>query len=320
MNAALLEARELSRSYPVSLGLFKKGMVQALDGVSFSLKSQRTLAVVGESGSGKSTLARQVLMLEKPDQGKLLYRGSDVHWPADIRSMQERCRMVFQNPYESLNPRKQVHALLEEPLINQSGHDRAERLARIEAILDRVGISIAQANRYPHMFSGGQRQRIAIARALVTEPEVLIADEAVSALDVSVQAQVLNLLLDLIDDRHLSCLFITHDIGVVEVMADDVLVLYMGCVMEYGPASEVLDTPRHHYTRGLLASAPRRARAARHQPGQLTVQGDLPSPLQPPKGCVFHTRCPHVQQRCREQRPGLSELDGRQVACHFPAL
>lgn len=319
MNASLLEARSLSRRYPVSLGLMKKGVVQALDDVTFSLESQRTLAVVGESGSGKSTLARQVLMLEKPDQGKLVYQGRDVRWPGDIRSMQDRCRMIFQNPYESLNPRKQVQALLEEPLINQSRHDKVERRARIETMLDRVGISAAQGNRYPHMFSGGQRQRIAIARALVTEPEVLIADEAVSALDVSVQAQVLNLLLDLIDDRQLSCLFITHDIGVVEVMADDVLVLYMGRVMEYGPASEVLATPHHHYTRGLLASAPRRAKAVRYRDQKLMVKGDLPSPLQPPRGCVFHTRCPHVKQQCREERPGLTELDGRQVACHFPA-
>ena len=318
MQVPLLQADGLTRHYAVSLGVFRKGVVQALNDVSFGVMPQRTLAIVGESGSGKSTLARQILMLEKPDSGILKYKDRALHWPDDVRDMQSQCRMIFQNPYESLNPRKQVYGLLEEPLINQAKHDRSSWPDMINAMLERVGIGPELASRYPHMFSGGQRQRIAIARALITGPELLIADEAVSALDVSVQAQVLNLLLDLIDDNQLSCVFITHDIGVVEVMADDILVLYMGHVMESGAAAEVLARPAHHYTRGLLASAPRQASADRASPGSEVITGDLPSSLSLPSGCVFHTRCPHAQKICREVRPELIQVDGRQVACHYP--
>ena len=232
--------------------------------------------------------------------------------------MQRHTRMIFQNPYDSLNPRKQVYALLEEPLINHTKDSKAERRDKVYAMLDSVGLNPVQANRYPHMFSGGQRQRIAIARALIVGPELLIADEAVSALDVSVQAQVLNLLLDLIEAHGLSCVFITHDIGVVEVMADDVLVLYMGHVMEYGRVDDVMERPMHPYTKALLDCTPRLDRSGVAGLGGKGFTGDVPSPLEPPSGCVFHTRCRYAQDICRVDLPALQEREGRRIACHYP--
>ena len=318
MSSPLLEVHELAKHYPVKLGPFRTGMLQALFDVSFDVGVRQTLAIVGESGSGKSTLARQLLMLEKPDHGSLHHKGELLRWPQDVRSMQRRTRMIFQNPFESLNPRKQIYALLEEPLINHASDSAADRRERIYAMLDSVGLNPNQANRYPHMFSGGQRQRIAIARALIIGPELLIADEAVSALDVSVQAQVLNLLLDLIKAHGLSCIFITHDISVVEVMADDVLVLYMGRVMEYGRADEVLTKPMHHYTKTLLDCTPRFDRSGMRAMDEGQLAGDIPSSLNPPSGCVFHTRCRHVQERCRVEQPVLVEHEGRRLACHLP--
>lgn len=318
MAESLLEVRGLSKRYQVNTGVFRTAELQALNDVSFNVRVRQTLAIVGESGSGKSTLARQLLMLEKPDQGAMYHKGELLRWPQDIRAMQCNTRMIFQNPYDSLNPRKQVYALLEEPLINNTSDSAADRQERIYTMLGSVGLNPAQASRYPHMFSGGQRQRIAIARALIVGPELLIADEAVSALDVSVQAQVLNLLMDIIKAQGLSCVFITHDIGVVEVMADDVLVLYMGRVMEYGQADDVLAKPMHPYTRVLLECMPRLDRSGTAQVENKGVSGDVPSPLHPPSGCVFHTRCRYVQDRCRAEAPSVTERDGRCLACHYP--
>ena len=316
-SAPLLEARNLARHYVVARGLFKhKGLVRALDGVSFSLREGKTLAVVGESGCGKSTLARQVTMIERPTSGALLLDGDDVA-QADYgarRKLRPRVQMVFQNPYASLNPRKTVGTLLEEPLsINGVRSRRARRDAGL-AMLAKVGLRLEHYQRYPHMFSGGQRQRIAVARALMLHPRLVVADEPVSALDVSIQAQVLNLLMDLQQEMGIAYLFISHNLQVVRHIADDVLVMYFGRTVEYASRDEVFSRPAHPYTRALLASTPSLSRR-RGRPAAALI-GDLPSPLDPPSGCAFHTRCPHKIERCVAEVPPLATFRGIRVACH----
>lgn len=316
MTELLLQVRGLVKRYPVKLGAFRSGLVHALDGIDFDLRQGQTLAVVGESGSGKSTLARQILMIERPDEGEIRFQGQLLSWPHDREDMQERTRMVFQNPYDSLNPRKRVYELLEEPLLNYTSDSADTRRDRIVGMLESVGLSAEQASRYPHMFSGGQRQRIAIARALILHPRIVIADEAVSALDVSVQAQILNLMMELKDQFDLSWMFIAHNISVVEVMADEVLVLYLGRMMEQGSAEAVLNRPSHPYTRALLDSTPRMIPGRQYK--QNVLRGDVPSMLAPPPGCVFHPRCPKAADKCRTYRPRVQNIDGSRVACHFP--
>jgi dipeptide transport system ATP-binding protein len=316
-DGALMQARDLRRFYDVGGGLFGGGgTVRAVDGVSFSLRAGETLAVVGESGCGKSTLARMATLMEPPSQGELLLDGRPT---ADAGTAQRRrlrlsVQMVFQNPYGSLNPRKTVGAILEEPLaINRRG-TAAERRAAVRAMMARVGLRDDQFARYPHMVSGGQRQRIAIARALMLRPRVVVADEPVSALDVSIQAQVLNLLMDLQAEFGLAYLFISHDLSVVRHIARQVLVMYCGRPVEHGPKDAVFATPRHPYTRVLLAATPSADPA--HRVAAQPVRGEPPSPLDPPPGCAFASRCPHVTARCTDERPALRELDGWQVACH----
>lgn len=315
--SVLLEARNLSKHYPVSQGWFKPAAAaRALDGVSFSLCVGKTLAIVGESGCGKSTLARQIAMIETPTAGTLHIDGITVT-DAD-RATHQRVRplvqMVFQNPYASLNPRKKIGAMLEEPLkINTTLH-RAERSRQALAMMEQVGLLPEHHARYPHMFSGGQRQRIAIARALMLSPKVIVADEPVSALDVSIQAQVLNLLMDLQQSTGVAYLFISHNLAVVEHIADDVMVMYLGKAVEHGSKAELFARPLHPYTRALLASTPRIDPAQRQQ--KIMLAGELPSPLAPPSGCAFNTRCPFAVARCREVVPVLESFDGRLVACH----
>ncbi|MHB8668644.1 MAG: peptide ABC transporter ATP-binding protein [Burkholderiales bacterium] len=313
----LLQAKNLSKHYPVSQGwLRRRGIARALDGVSFALARGKTLAVVGESGCGKSTLARQITMIEPPTGGELWMDGANVA-QAD-RAQRKRLRplvqMVFQNPYASLNPRKRVGAILEEPLIINTGLKRAQRAERAHAMMARVGLRPEHYGRYPHMFSGGQRQRIAIARALMLDPPVIVADEPVSALDVSIQAQVLNLLMDLQQSAGVAYLFISHNLAVVEHIADEVLVMYLGKTVEHGSKRDIFARPLHPYTRALLASTPRIDPAQRQQ--RIVLGGELPSPLAPPPGCAFHTRCPHAIAHCRQQAPALQPFAGRQVACH----
>jgi dipeptide transport system ATP-binding protein len=315
--APLLEARDLVRHYAVSRGLFKqKGLVRALDGVSFSLREGKTLAVVGESGCGKSTLARQVTMIERPTSGSLLLDGSDVaHADASSRKkLRPRVQMVFQNPYASLNPRKTVGTLLEEPLAINGAHSRHARREAGLAMLAKVGLRPEHYRRYPHMFSGGQRQRIAVARALMLHPRLVVADEPVSALDVSIQAQVLNLLMDLQQEMGIAYLFISHNLQVVRHIADDVLVMYLGRTVEYAPKDDVFSRPAHPYTRALLASTP--SLAAGRRRARVALTGELPSPLAPPSGCAFHKRCPHAVARCTIEVPLLSTFRGVRVACH----
>ncbi len=307
----LLRATNLTRTYAV-----KRRTLHAVAGVSLALSAGRTYAVVGESGSGKSTLARMVTMIEPPSDGELTIDDADVA-TADRhtkRALRRRIQMVFQDPYGSLNPRKKVRSILLEPLIIQGGFGAAERGQRAEEMIALVGLRPEHLNRYPHMFSGGQRQRIAIARALMMRPQIVVADEPVSALDVSIQAQVLNLLKDLQETFDLAYLFISHDIGVVRHMADDLLVLYLGRPAEQGPADRILDRPAHPYTRALLASTPSTDPTRRHR--REALRGEIPSPLDPPSGCAFRTRCAFASDICRSERPSLRDRDGRRVACH----
>ncbi len=316
-GAVLLEAKNLSRHYSVSRGFLKpKAIARALDGVSFILQAGRTLAVVGESGCGKSTLARQVTMIEAPTGGQLWMNGVDIAGAdrAMLKKVRPLVQMVFQTPYASLNPRKKVGAMLEEPLVINTNLAAAERAERARAMMAKVGLRAEHYNRYPHMFSGGQRQRIAIARALMLSPKVIVADEPVSALDVSIQAQVLNLLMDLQEETGVAYLFISHNLTVVELIADDVLVMYLGKAVEHGDKAAIFARPLHPYTRALLASTPRIDPAQRQQ--KVMLPGELPSPLAPPPGCAFNTRCPHAVERCRIDVPLLAPFEGRLVACH----
>ena len=312
------EAAELRRYYAVRRGLFARpATLKAVDGISFALPEGRTLAVVGESGCGKSTLARMVTLIEKPSEGRLALDGRDaIAARGDERKALRRLvQIVFQNPYGSLNPRKKIGAILEEPLAINTALGRRERQAAAREMIARVGLRPEHYDRYPHMFSGGQRQRIAIARALMLRPRVVVADEPVSALDVSIQAQVLNLLADLQDELRISFLFISHDLGVVRHIAHDILVMYLGRAMEQGPKNALFEKPLHPYTQALLASTPGIEGAGRRK--RIILKGELPSPLDPPQGCAFSTRCPYVTERCRTDRPPLRELAGRQVACHY---
>ncbi|EKV26263.1 Dipeptide transport ATP-binding protein DppF [Caenispirillum salinarum AK4] len=313
----LLEARELTKHYAVPRGMFKEdATVRALDGVSFRLHAGRTLAVVGESGCGKSTLARQVTLIEQPTAGDFLLEGENLAGatPEKLKQARTKVQIVFQDPYGSLNPRKKVMSILEEPLVINTKMSQEQRRDRAQEMMRVVGLRPEFAARYPHMFSGGQRQRIAIARALMLNPRVVVADEPVSALDVSVQAQVLNLLMDLQEEFGVAYLFISHDLSVVQHIADDVLVMYLGNVVEHGPKEAIFAEPAHPYTRALMASTPKIRAAERAQKVALT--GELPSPMNPPSGCRFHTRCPFVIDRCKSEIPKVRDVAGRGVACH----
>ena len=315
--SAVVEADGLCRVYPVGGGLFRKpAELRAVGGISFRIEAGRTLAVVGESGSGKSTLGRMAALIERPDSGRLRLGGVDaVGAPADeARILRRAVQVVFQNPYGSLNPRKKVGAILAQPLVIATDMTADARGSAVAAMMERVGLRPEHAGRYPHMFSGGQRQRIAIARALMLSPKLVVADEPVSALDVSVQAQVLNLFADLQREFGVAYMFISHDLGVVKYIAHDVLVMYLGLVMEHGDKDRIFAKPLHPYTRVLLAATPQVGAARRER---LPTQGELPSPLDPPKGCVFSTRCPLVIDRCRTERPALRMVEARQVACHL---
>jgi dipeptide transport system ATP-binding protein len=316
-STPVVVAKDLRRVYPISKGFFHKpDLLQAVGGVSFTVQAGKTLAIVGESGCGKSTLARMVTLIEAPSGGTLQLGGVDVVGASahDQHALRQKVQLVFQNPYGSLNPRKRIGQILEAPLEINTQLTATERAEKARAMLALVGLRPEHYDRYPHMFSGGQRQRIAIARALMLNPSLVVADEPVSALDVSIQAQVLNLLADLQRDLGLAYLFISHDLGVVRHIAHDVLVMYLGHTVEHGEKNAIFSRPLHPYTQALLASTP--GLAGSGQSHQRTVlKGELPSPLNPPVGCVFSTRCPHATDQCRGQRPALQELHGRAVAC-----
>ena len=314
----VVEARALTRVYGIPRGVMREpARLHAVGGVSFAIEAGRTLAVVGESGCGKSSLARVVSLIEPPTAGELRLSGQDAASasPHEQRGLRKTVQMVFQNPYGSLNPRKKIGAILEAPLAINTELGPAEQAERARTMLAKVGLRPEHYVRYPHMFSGGQRQRIAIARALMLNPALVVADEPVSALDVSVQAQVLNLLADLQGDLGLAYLFISHDLGVVRHIAHDVLVMYLGLAMEQGPKERIFGRPLHPYTQALLASTPGISGVDRSR--RIVLKGELPSPLNPPQGCVFSTRCSHAVDRCRTERPVPRPLDGRQVSCHL---
>ncbi len=318
----ILEVRDLALHFPLrGPGLFGRltGIVRAVDGVSLKVAKGETLALVGESGCGKTTLARTAALLYRPTAGRVLFRGADV---TGLRRrhqgpLRRAVQIVFQDPYGSLNPRLPVGTIIAEPLAIHGVKPAAERRRRARAAAEAVGLGAADLARYPHQFSGGQRQRIAIARALVLEPDLIIADEPVSALDVSIQSQVLNLLRDLQAEHGLGYLFICHDLAVVRQFADRVAVMYLGRIVEEAPTEELFADPIHPYTRALIAAAPKIGRGKR-RPGS-ALGGDVPSPMRPPPGCAFHPRCPLAQDRCRETRPTLEALPGRPAhtaACH----
>ena len=316
----VIEAHGLQRVYEIRRGMFRApDQLQAVGGVSFTVHAGKTLAVVGESGCGKSTLARMASLIESPSAGSLHLNGVDaVQAAGEQRHMLRKAvQMVFQNPYGSLNPRKKIGQILEAPLAINVPLTASERAEQARAMLTRVGLRPEHYDRYPHMFSGGQRQRIAIARALMLNPSLVVADEPVSALDVSIQAQVLNLLADLQQEFGLAYLFISHDLGVVRHIAHDVLVMYLGHAVEQGSKKTIFTQPLHPYTQALLASTPGIAGHGHGAPRQRTVlKGELPSPLNPPRGCVFSTRCPCVMERCHVERPLLRPVADRLVACH----
>ncbi len=322
-TAPLLEVENLAKHYEARTGLIlgsAVGVVRAVDGIAFTLHPGETLALVGESGCGKSTTARLVLRLIDPTAGSIRFEGADITalTGAALRKLRRRMQIVFQDPFASLNPRMRVGEILEEPLIVHGIGDRAARRDRVQELLRLVGLAAYHAERYPHEFSGGQRQRIGIARALAVEPALVVCDEPVSALDVSIQAQVVNLLKDLQARLGLAYLFIAHDLAVVKHMADRVAVMYLGQIVEQAPKDALFADPRHPYTRTLLAAIPRPdPHRDRHRP---VAGGDVPSPMNPPDGCRFHTRCPFVIDRCRTEIPALTPWsDGHLTACHRAA-
>jgi dipeptide transport system ATP-binding protein len=314
---AVMSARELARHYEVSRGFMKgHATVKALNGVSFDLMPGKTLAVVGESGCGKSTLARQLTLIEEPTSGALLVDGVDAAKlsPSEIKALRSKVQMVFQNPYGSLNPRQKIGTQLAEPLVINTSLSAAEREDRVKSMMAKVGLRPEHFYRYPHMFSGGQRQRIAIARAMMLNPKIVVADEPTSALDVSIQAQVLNLFMDLQDELKTAYVFISHNLAVVEHVADDVMVMYLGRAVEIGAKEDIYARPLHPYTKALLSATP--SIRAENRRTKIEIKGELPSPLNPPSGCAFHKRCPHADERCKSEAPELRPIDTRMVACH----
>ncbi|WP_144372901.1 peptide ABC transporter ATP-binding protein [Vogesella urethralis] len=317
MSQTVMQARDLTRHYEVSQGFLKpKAVVKALNGVSFELKAGKTLAVVGESGCGKSTLARQLTLIEAPTAGSLVLDGVDIAKAskAELKALRSKVQMVFQNPYASLNPRQKIGDQLGEPLLINTTLNAKEREEKVRAMMQRVGLRPEHYYRYPHMFSGGQRQRIAIARAMMLQPQIVVADEPTSALDVSIQAQVLNLFMDLQDEFQTAYVFISHNLAVVEHVADDLMVMYLGRAVEVGTKEVIYDKPLHPYTQALLSATPSIHEEDRRV--KIKIQGELPSPLNPPTGCAFHKRCPYASERCSKDVPELRTVLGREVACH----
>lgn len=315
-HTPLLKAVNLAKYYSTKGGFFaKEKTVKALDGVSFELERGKTLAIVGESGCGKSTLGRLLTMIETPTSGQLSYRGQNllIKDKSAEKLRRQKIQIVFQNPYGSLNPRKKVGQILEEPLLINTSLSASERKEKVLSMMAKVGLKTEHYSGYPHMFSGGQRQRIAIARGLMLEPDIVVADEPVSALDVSVRAQVLNLMMDLQHDMGLSYVFISHDLSVVEHIADEVIVMYLGRCVEKGTKEQIFENPQHPYTQALLSATPRLTPELRR--ARIKLTGELPSPLNPPPGCAFAARCRRAFGMCTQLQPILKDYNGQLIAC-----
>ena len=316
----LVEIRNLVKHFPVTGGVLlrKIATVKAVDDVSLHIDPGETLGLVGESGCGKSTMGRLILRLDEPTSGQILFEGQDIlAYDADqLRKLRKEMQIIFQDPFSSLNPRKSVAHIVGEPLLVHGMKSRRERDARVLELLQVVGMGAEHMRRYPHQFSGGQRQRIGVARALALNPKLLICDEAVSALDVSIQAQVINLLQDLQEEFGLTYLFISHDLSVVEHISDRVAVMYLGKIVELAPSKIIHNRPLHPYTQALLSAAP--VPDPQRDQKRTILTGDVPSPISPPPACRFHTRCPYAEQICRDHEPELRDLaSGHTVACHF---
>jgi len=323
MTTPILEVKDLTKFFPLqSQGIFSKvkGQNKAVNGISFTLNAGETLGLVGESGCGKSTAGRTILKLYEPTSGSIIFEGEDIakHARAKMKPLRTKMQMIFQDPYSSLNPRQTIGSIISasyeiQKITPDGGVKRA-----VQELMERVGLNPEHYNRYPHEFSGGQRQRIGIARALALKPKFIVCDEPVSALDVSIQAQVINLLDDLRDDFGLSYLFIAHDLSVVQHISDRVAVMYLGKIMELAATDVLYKNPHHPYTKALLSAIPIPDPIMERQREQIILTGDLPSPVNPPTGCVFNTRCWKVQDKCRTTEPALLQIGASQVACHFP--
>jgi len=323
MSEVLLEVRDLVKHFPVGGGFFKRaeGTVRAVDGVSFSLHRGETLGLVGESGCGKTTTGRCILQLERPTSGQIVFEGTDLatHSEKQLRELRRHMQVIFQDPYSSLNPRMTIGQILAEPIkVHRLVSGKAAREKRIQELLTQVGLLPQHAHRYPHQLSGGQRQRVGIARALAMEPSLIICDEPVSALDVSIQAQIINLLEELQSRLGLTYLFIAHDLSVVRHISDRVVVMYLGKVVEVADRQTLYEAPLHPYTRALLSAVPIPDPKLEATRERTVLRGEIPSPLTPPGGCVFHTRCPIAEARCSAEIPQLREIQpGHWGACHL---
>ena len=318
--SSLIEVKNLKKYFPIKGGLLRRTVanVKAVDGVSFKLEASKTLGVVGESGCGKSTLGRAILRLQEATDGQVSYKGKDLYGlnHQDMVAMRRNVQIIFQDPFASLNPRLTVLEIIEEPLKTHNIGTPTERRDKVIELMELTGLRREVMHRYPHEFSGGQRQRIGIARALALNPDFIVADEAVSALDVSVQSQVLNLIKDLQEKFGIAFMFISHDLAVVQHISHDVAVMYLGRIVEKAPTEVLYKSPKHPYTKALLSAIPKPDPTAKNK--RIVLQGDVPSPINPPPGCPFHTRCPEAKPECKTKRPELAKVNGsetHEVAC-----